>query len=499
VTPQPGFAIVDVETTGFKPTVDRIVELGIVLADADGNFQSDWEMRFNPQGPVGATHVHGIKDEDVREAPLFADVAPEIARQLSSRTLVAHNARFDTSFLQAEFERAGWDMPSVQAICTLDASSYYLPDLLRRRLVDCCEAIGWDLDDAHSALADAHAVRGLLHWYLDPSIEPAPLAEHSRLPWQSLEVHWPVSPSREPSPAPIRRTSKSHGGSEAVKFSGELIEVLRNAEIHESFLATGISGEQAYVELLLVALGDGLLTVGEGAGLSELASKFDIDAEARSMIHIAIVLWLARAAMADGIVARVEREDMRTIATILDLPDKVVALAIKTVKEEANEDLSEGLPPLPGDWEFGDPLRVGDRVCFSSGPFDMSLVHLEDRAREAGCVVGATVTKKTAMLITRGEFHGRKFEASKAYGIRIVLPEDFEVLLAHVQPCISREDRAFVDGVASPAAAISDHEAQGQEVRQWAITNGFDVGKRGRLPRSVLEAYLASRISEGQL
>lgn len=102
-----GFAVIDVETSGFSPQKNRVVEVGIVLADPTGEPFYSWSSRFNPQGSVGPTHIHGIRDEDVANAPLFADAVAQIVDLLRGHVFVAHNVRFDLSFLRAEFERAG--------------------------------------------------------------------------------------------------------------------------------------------------------------------------------------------------------------------------------------------------------------------------------------------------------------------------------------------------------------------------------------------------------
>lgn len=120
-------------------------------------------------GPVGATHVHGITAADVASAPAFRHVINEISERLRGRALVARHAAFDVAFLSAEYERAGSSLPSLPTLCTLDASNYYLPDLSRRRLADCCWASGIRLCDAHSALGDARTWPSSPPWHATPS------------------------------------------------------------------------------------------------------------------------------------------------------------------------------------------------------------------------------------------------------------------------------------------------------------------------------------------
>jgi len=138
----PAFAVIDVETTGLSPQRDRILELAIVRLDESGAVVDEWVSRFDPEGPVGATHIHGITQADVVGQPRFADVAPTVMAALSGLAVVAHNAKFDLAFLRNELNAAGWSVPRIAAYCTLDASYAYLPDMDRRRLVDCCWAVG---------------------------------------------------------------------------------------------------------------------------------------------------------------------------------------------------------------------------------------------------------------------------------------------------------------------------------------------------------------------
>lgn len=119
-----GFAVIDVETTGLSPTAHRVVELAVVRTDLSGRVLDEWSTRFNPEGPVGATHIHGITQRDVAHAPRFSELIPHITSRLAGHAVVAHNAKFDLAFLRNEYARAGWGMPWLPALCTLEASNH---------------------------------------------------------------------------------------------------------------------------------------------------------------------------------------------------------------------------------------------------------------------------------------------------------------------------------------------------------------------------------------
>ena len=192
-----GFAVLDVETTGLVPGPDRIVEIAVVRTDATGRMVDEWSTLVNPGRSVGASHIHGITAADVRDAPRFAQVAGQLAARLSGRALVAHNAVFDLDFVRMEYARIGLPVPATPYLCTLEASRDYLPRLSRRRLFDCCRAMGIRQYHAHTALGDARATAGLLARYLDPAVGRPPLPEHTALTGLAASVRWPTVPGAD--------------------------------------------------------------------------------------------------------------------------------------------------------------------------------------------------------------------------------------------------------------------------------------------------------------
>ena len=71
---QPGFAVVDLETTGFS-NADRIVEIGVVLLRPDLTVERTWETLIQPGRDIPNSHIHKITATDVVDAPTFRDVA----------------------------------------------------------------------------------------------------------------------------------------------------------------------------------------------------------------------------------------------------------------------------------------------------------------------------------------------------------------------------------------------------------------------------------------
>ncbi|TQM82008.1 DNA polymerase-3 subunit epsilon [Saccharothrix saharensis] len=172
-----GYAVVDVETTGFAARgSDRVVEVAVVGLDDAGRVTDEWCTLLNPGRDLGPQHVHRIRAADVWHAPTFARAAGAVAARLAGRVVVAHNLSFDARFLTAEFARAGVDLP-VTGLCTMRLADRYLPNRVGRSLAACCEAAGVVLDSAHSALHDARATARLFAHYLGfgvPDAQPVP-------------------------------------------------------------------------------------------------------------------------------------------------------------------------------------------------------------------------------------------------------------------------------------------------------------------------------------
>jgi DNA polymerase-3 subunit epsilon len=156
------FAVVDIETTGGRAARDKITEIGIVLHDGQ-QILDTFETLLNPQTyiPAGISQLTGITQEMVKDAPLFHEVAREIVERTAGAVFVAHNARFDYSFLRAEFSRLGYTYSRKQ-LCTVRLSRKAFPGLPSYSLGNLIRHFGIQVDARHRALADALATADLL-------------------------------------------------------------------------------------------------------------------------------------------------------------------------------------------------------------------------------------------------------------------------------------------------------------------------------------------------
>jgi DNA polymerase-3 subunit epsilon len=508
--PAAHFAVVDVETTGLSPTRDRVLELAIVRTDRDGNVVDEWVSRFNPEGPVGATHIHGIRDADVANAPLFRDAAPTISTLLSGLPIVAHNAKFDLAFLRAEFAAAGWDLPDLTSYCTMNGSHHFLPDLERRRLADCCWGARVQLNDAHSALGDARATAALLSEYLTMGRTRTPHRELSSL---SSAAGWPPGPSRPPQHTRARAASTNSRPTPSrpapARFTPprpaqpSLLTQLTSLSLSDVIEEGAPAGAAAYIELLFDALEDGDISAGEAASLSDLAQSFELTQEDLHAAHTAFLSALAHHALNDGRVSTNERQELEALAELMAVPSKVVRAVLSEAEAARKTRLSARLQPLPQDWAHGEPLRVGDKVAFT-GCDELQREQLERQSEQLGVRIMGNVSKMTTMLVTDGSFSGGKHSRALELGTRTVHPDLFEILLKHLQPAresstskpISTRAKAHPSNPStlSKGAAVEPISSGSPfDIRAWAAANGHTVGVRGRLPREIVDAYNASR------
>jgi len=161
---QTPFAVIDFETTGLSPGVDRVVEVSVVRVEPGRGPELVFDTMVNPRRPMAATEIHGITDEDVADAPCFEDIVREFVRAAAGCVVAAYNVYFDIRFLEFELRAAG--IPLVPPhVCLM----YMRPMLgIGRRcpLGDACQVHGIANPMAHAASADAMAAAELTELYL---------------------------------------------------------------------------------------------------------------------------------------------------------------------------------------------------------------------------------------------------------------------------------------------------------------------------------------------
>lgn len=153
------FAIVDVETTGGRPsTGDRVTEIAIATLN-NGQPELLLEHLVNPGRaiPPYVRALTQITDEMVSRAPPFEEIADAVAAALSGRIFVAHNARFDWAFVAHELRRTRDVVLEGPRICTVRLAKRLVPGLRHRGLDSVAMYFGVDIEGRHRAAGDALA------------------------------------------------------------------------------------------------------------------------------------------------------------------------------------------------------------------------------------------------------------------------------------------------------------------------------------------------------
>jgi DNA polymerase III epsilon subunit family exonuclease len=153
------FVVVDVEATGAKTPPNRLIELGAYRIRA-GRIVDKFLSLVNPEIPIPrfVMALTGISNDMVRAAPVFAEVAPRWLDFVNDSVLVAHNAPFDTSFLNHEISRVypGHRMVNPH-LCTVKLSRRILPELNNHRLDTIADHFSIPIISRHRAGSDALA------------------------------------------------------------------------------------------------------------------------------------------------------------------------------------------------------------------------------------------------------------------------------------------------------------------------------------------------------
>ena len=161
-------AFFDLETTGIKVATDRIVEISLIKIHPSGK-QEVYTKRVNPGMPIPprSTEIHGITDEDVKDAPRFEEIAKEVSNFIGNADLAGYNSnKFDIPLLVEEFLRADvdFDLKGRRFVDVQNIFHKMEPRTLKAAYEFYCKK---DLENHHSAEADTLATYEVLKAQLD--------------------------------------------------------------------------------------------------------------------------------------------------------------------------------------------------------------------------------------------------------------------------------------------------------------------------------------------
>jgi ATP-dependent DNA helicase DinG len=157
------FAVLDFETTGMSPEQDEIIQAGLAIIDEAGVVCSTFSSFVRPDHPIPPeiTKITGIRQEDVKDAPLLDEVVARMVPHLQDAILVGHNVEFDARFLQTALERCGYLPFAGRMIDTFALAKIVYPMMTSYQLTSLTHALDIAHERPHQADSDALATAQL--------------------------------------------------------------------------------------------------------------------------------------------------------------------------------------------------------------------------------------------------------------------------------------------------------------------------------------------------
>jgi DNA polymerase-3 subunit epsilon len=413
-----GYAVVDCETTGLFPGAHhRVIELAILQLDGLDGPIHEWSTLLNPGRDLGDADIHGIRARDVRDAPRFEDIVGTVLDLLAARVVVAHNARFDRGFLQAELARTGYDVAPLPTLCTIAMSHTVGAGGFGSRLRDCCRAVGIEVAAEHEALADARACADLFRRLAAAAVTNG---------WVSLTdfgctaphqpFDWPVctAPRAEARPRtaqPVRQPS----------YLAHLVTQRPNLAGDQDVDADG------YVQLLDRALEDRHLSPNEKRDLAQAAQLYDLPGQQLARVHRQYIDALCSAAVADNVITDREVYDLRLVAELLGVVDLERRLQLASDQADAGRGSA-----VESQVSLSREQLAGKSVCFTGkllcrrGGTLLTREHAWQLVEQAGMVPAKSVTRGLDILVVADpETNSGKVRKARECGTRIIAETSF--------------------------------------------------------------------------
>ncbi|GAB3085071.1 exonuclease domain-containing protein [Corynebacterium aquatimens] len=411
---QAGYAVIDLETTGFGGA-DRIIEVGVVLLDSQLAVTGTWETLVQPERDFNNSHIHKITPTDLVHAPTWEQVAPVLAGVLHGRVGVAHNASFEQRFLSKEFQRVGI-ANNVREARWVDTKDLALMHCGKGKLAEALDAVGITNAQPHAALPDAQATADLLRELClgrGTSIAGDALRFDGAPEQVSCEL---VTRSRAEDPA-------------------QWLSRLAQAMPQERTGSTG-----AYREVLRIALADHALSASEVRLLERTAQAEGLTATDIADIHEDFVRQLAIEAWMDGVITSEEEALLRALAGQLAVDGEVVE---KLLRE-----------PVTGESELGVHLRPGDRIALT-GAMDLPRETWEARVQKHGLVPGGVARSTVVVVAANPDTWSGKAKRARDLGIPVISEKSFARMLATMETS-SFDDTAVTGAVKAEQAAVEE-------------------------------------------
>jgi DNA polymerase III subunit epsilon len=155
------YAVIEIATTGGNTQSDRITEIAILVVEGE-QVVEEFSSLIDPEKriPYSVSSINGITNELVETAPKFYEIARKVVELTEGRTVVAHNAKFDYTFIRNAFKSLGFDFQRA-ILCTLELSRNLLPTQKSYQLGALCRGMGMEVKTHHRALPDAQSAAKL--------------------------------------------------------------------------------------------------------------------------------------------------------------------------------------------------------------------------------------------------------------------------------------------------------------------------------------------------
>lgn len=224
-------AIVDIETDGGNYARGHVIEIAVLRVE-HGEIVDEFQTLLNPgvSVPYFITNLTGITTHDLQDAPEFDDIAERLLEIMDGAIFVAHNVRFDYSFIKEEFRRIGVGF-APKMLCSVKLSRALYPEERSHKLASLIARHDLQYSARHRAYDDAHAVWQFLKLVDDisePSVIAAAIGRQLKLP--SLPQNLDESIVRALPTSPGVYIFKDESG--AVLYVGKSINIRKRVMSH---------------------------------------------------------------------------------------------------------------------------------------------------------------------------------------------------------------------------------------------------------------------------
>ncbi len=405
------YAVVDVETTGLFPKVDRLVEIAIISCNEDLEVEDEYVTLINPNRDLGNFPDGTITPDMLIDAPQFHEIAGDILERFEGRYFIGHNIQFDAAMLQGEFNRMGLAVPAPHRLCTLRMAYKLGPQ--KRKLIDCCNHFGIKHHGQHQALDDARVTLQLWRAYKEL------VEKEGKCVFNDFNAYAQGDEGSFPSLKKSGRVYKRehHVAKTKPTYLRSLLDKAPEAGTFEI---------AAYYSALDRVLEDRKVTDDEMHQLETLAIEASLSKEAVLQAHRDYLRSLVRIALADGKLTSSEKLDLEKVNQLLGFERthlyEVIDAVRKPLLPETKTDSA-----LISNEEF-----VGKKVCFT-GTLKSTLNGVPIAREQAlqlvaerGMIAANSLTKAVDILVVADpDTMSGKAKTARKYGTRIMADRAF--------------------------------------------------------------------------